>query len=186
VTLLREGLLAGRSIATAGPLRGELPATLERLGAQLEPIDESLDDEAAAHWAGSRPGLDAVVYDAAGPFGDGGARGLMAAIERGWPAVRAVTAGALIPAGAGGRIVLIAPAADAHPHARAAGAALENMARTLSTEWARHAITVTAIVPGADTSDADVATLAAFLLSPGGGYFSGCKLELDGLTSVRS
>lgn len=183
MTLLREGLLAGRSIATAGPLRGEVCSTLEGLGARLDRFDEELDDEAAEQWAAAHTGLDAVVYDAAGPFGNGGPAGLMAAIERGWPAVRAVAAGALIPAGAGGRIVLIAPAADAHPHARAAGAALENMARTLSIEWARHEITVTAIVPAAGTSDAHIATLAAFLLSPGGGYFSGCRLELDGLTT---
>ena len=185
MTLLREALLAGRSIATAGPLRAEVGAALETLGAGLHAFEAELDDEGAAAWAASFPGLDAVVYDAAGPFGHGGPGGLTAAIERAWPAVRAVAALALIPAGAGGRIVLIAPAADAHPHAAAAGAALENMARTLSIEWARYEITVTAIVPAAQTADAQIATMAAFLLSSGGGYLSGCRLELDAL-STRS
>jgi len=56
--------------------------------------------------------------------------------------------------------------------------ALENLARTLSVEWARHAITVTAIAPGAATSDEEVAGLVAFLLSPAGDYYSGCRFEL--------
>jgi NAD(P)-dependent dehydrogenase (short-subunit alcohol dehydrogenase family) len=180
VRLLREDLLAGRAVVTAGPVRREVLTTLERLGARVQEMDEGLDEAAALGWAGAQTGLDGVLYDAAGPFEDGG---LMAAIERGWPVVRAVAGGAMISAGAGGRIVLIAPAADAQPHARAAGAALENMARTLSIEWARHGITVTTIAPGGATSDADVATLVAFLLSPGGGYFSGGKLELDGLAA---
>ena len=51
-------------------------------------------------------------------------------------ATRAVATGALIPAGAG-KCVLIAPRPDRGPFAGAARAALENLARTLSVEWAR-------------------------------------------------
>lgn len=181
---LRADLLAGQSIAAAGPLRGVVLSALEALGAQVRRFDESLTEEQALGWAAEREALGAVIYDARVPFGDGGPDGLMAAIERAWPAVRAVAAGALIPAGAGGRVVLIAPAADAHPLAHPARAALENMARTLSIEWARHAITATAIAPGATTSDTDVAALIAFLLSPGGAYLSGCRFELDSLAAA--
>ena len=63
-------------------------------------------------------------------------------------------------------------------YARAARAALENLARTLSVEWARHEITAVALWPGQHTTDAEVAELACFLLSPAGGYFSGCRFEL--------
>lgn len=181
---LRDDLLAGLRMVGAGPLRPTVLDALTGLGARVEAFDDELDEEAAHAWAASHAPLHAVVYDAAAPFAAGGADGLMAAIERGWPAVRAVVAGALIPAGAGGTIVLIAPAADAPTHAHAARAALENMARTLSIEWARHTIATTAIAPGPTTSDAEVATLVGFLLSPAGGYFSGCRFELDGLPAA--
>jgi NAD(P)-dependent dehydrogenase (short-subunit alcohol dehydrogenase family) len=59
-------------------------------------------------------------------------------------------------------------------------AALENLARTLSVEWARYGITAVALWPGADTTDAELAELACFLISPAGGYFSGCRFELSG------
>jgi NAD(P)-dependent dehydrogenase (short-subunit alcohol dehydrogenase family) len=47
-----------------------------------------------------------------------------------------------------GRLLFLAPAPDAGPHAPAARAALENLARTLSVEWARFGITAVAITPG--------------------------------------
>ena len=77
-----------------------------------------------------------------------------------------------------GRVLLIAPEPDAGPHAEAARAALENLARTLSVEWARYGITAVAITPGAGTSDVEVAELVCFLLSEAGGYFSGCRFAL--------
>ncbi len=87
----------------------------------------------------------------------------------------------------GGRIVYIAPPVDAGEHADAARAGLENLARTLSIEWARHAITAVAIAPGGvgpTRSAADiageVAALSAYLASPAGAYFSGCLLDLRG------
>jgi hypothetical protein len=45
-------------------------------------------------------------------------------------------------------------------------------------EWARFGITATSIAPGPSTRDAEIATLVAFLVSPAGGYFSGCRFEL--------
>ena len=65
--------------------------------------------------------------------------------------------------------------------AEAARAALENLARTLSAEWARYGITVTAIAPGRSTTDDEVASLVAFLTSVAGDYYSGCRFELGAI-----
>jgi hypothetical protein len=35
-----------------------------------------------------------------------------------------------------------------------------------------------ALWPGQDTTDAELAELACYLISPAGGYFSGCRFEL--------
>ena len=64
------------------------------------------------------------------------------------------------------------------PHAEPARAALENLARTLSVEWARFGITTVAVTPGAATSDDELARLVAFICSPAGSYFSGCRFDL--------
>jgi hypothetical protein len=85
----------------------------------------------------------------------------------------------MIDAPGGGKIILLAPAPDAGPHAEATRAALENMARTLSIEWARYDVRVTAIHPGARSRAADVGALVAYLASPAGDYFSGCVFSLD-------
>ena len=94
--------------------------------------------------------------------------------------MRALATAALIPAGAG-KVVLIGPRPDAGPFAAAARAALENLARTLSVEWARYGVGAVAIAPGAQTTDDDLAELVCFLVSPAGEYFTGCVFEL-GLT----
>ena len=93
--------------------------------------------------------------------------------------------GALIDAGQAGRLLFVTPRPDAGPHADAARAALENLARTLSVEWARFEITVVALTPGPATTDTELAQLVCYLTSPAGGYFSGCRFDL-GATRVRS
>jgi hypothetical protein len=90
-------------------------------------------------------------------------------IDTAFDATRDV-ANAWIEAERGGKVVFVAPRDDAPQRA-----ALENLARTLSIEWARYGITPTAILPG---SDEDVAELVAFLASPAGNYYSGCAFTL--------
>jgi NAD(P)-dependent dehydrogenase (short-subunit alcohol dehydrogenase family) len=96
-----------------------------------------------------------------------------------------VATGALIPGGTG-KVLLIAPRAGGGSFVPAARAALENLARTLSVEWARYAVTTVAIAPGIKTSDRDVAELACFLVSPAGEYFSGCLFEFAGDSLIRT
>jgi citronellol/citronellal dehydrogenase len=135
--------------------------------------------------------IEVLVLDCASLFAYGLARGdaagggaprgaLRTCLAATWNVTRAVANVALLPAGRGGRIVYLAPAPDAGVHADAARAGLENLSRTLSIEWARHGLTAVTIAPGVGTAAGEVATLAAFLASPAGGYFSGCLLDLRG------
>jgi NAD(P)-dependent dehydrogenase (short-subunit alcohol dehydrogenase family) len=96
-----------------------------------------------------------------------------------WNAARAAVQLAFLPGEAGGRILLVAPA-DGAEHAAAATAGLENLARTLSIEWARYGITTVAVAPGEETRAEDVAAVIAYLASPAGAYFSGCLMDLRG------
>ena len=163
MTALRPELLAGRTVS----LVGDAPAVktlLTKLGAR---VDTETSESA-----------DAIVYDAAPAFGDGGEAGLREAKARGWTAIREVATAALIPRERGGKVVVIAPRPGAGAFAEAARAALENLARTLSVEWARYGITATAITPGNATTDDQIAQLVCFLVSPAGDYFSGCRFSL--------
>jgi NAD(P)-dependent dehydrogenase (short-subunit alcohol dehydrogenase family) len=112
--------------------------------------------------------------------GDDARAPLIACMEDTWNVTRALANRSFLPAQRGGRIVYIAPAASAGVHADAARAGLENLARTLSVEWARHRVTAVAIAPGDDTSAEHLAALTAYLASPAGAYFSGCLLDLRG------
>ena len=180
--VLRRNLLDGRAIALAGAAPDAVGDALARIGARVEvvPGGERLgeDEEHVGDWARARGPLDAVVYDARGAFGAGGDGALAAAVELAWISVREVATGALIPADAPGKVLLIGPWPDAGPFAEAARAALENLARTLSVEWARYGVTAAMIAPGAATSDEQLAELICFLVSEAGGYLSGCRLEL--------
>jgi NAD(P)-dependent dehydrogenase (short-subunit alcohol dehydrogenase family) len=98
--------------------------------------------------------------------------------------VRALATEALIDSSDPGRLVLVAPRPQAGPHAEAARAALENLARTLSVEWARHAITAVALWPGEATTDDELAELVCFLVSPAGAYFTGCRFELGAVATA--
>jgi NAD(P)-dependent dehydrogenase (short-subunit alcohol dehydrogenase family) len=168
------------AIAGAGGATAEARAQLQALGAGVDelPAEVRADEAGATVWARDRAPLHALLFDAGGGFGAGGADALRDTLDQAWRAVRAVASGALIEAGAPGRLLVVAPRRDAGRHASAARAALENLARTLSVEWARYGITAVAMWPGRDTTDTELAQLACFLLSPAGGYFSGCRWEL--------
>jgi NAD(P)-dependent dehydrogenase (short-subunit alcohol dehydrogenase family) len=118
-------------------------------------------------------------HDADGRDGDGARHALGACLDASWNVTRVVAERAFLPDSRGGRIIYLAPPSDAGEHADAACAGLENLARTLSIEWARHGVTAVAIAPGA-ASAAEIAALTTYLASPAGAYFSGCLLDLRG------
>jgi NAD(P)-dependent dehydrogenase (short-subunit alcohol dehydrogenase family) len=204
VNLLRRGLLEGSAVVLAraghagdagdagdaGTLAAHAQRALGDLGARVWACEVAGADGAAGEQeldAEARRALDAcgrvdmLAVDAAGVFDAAGAsrRGLAVCLQATWNVTRALANAALVPQG-GGRIAYLAPAPGAGPHARAARAGLENLGRTLSIEWARHAITAVTIAPGARTEPDDVAALVAYLCSPAGAYFSGCLLDLTG------
>jgi NAD(P)-dependent dehydrogenase (short-subunit alcohol dehydrogenase family) len=188
---LRDGLLAGRRLVVAGRPGAVIGGRLRALGASVQAPGEHVmsDEDAAAAWIAEHAPLHGLVLDAAPAFGAGGPAGLEASLRLAWLATRAVATGALIGAQQPGKVVLLAPRMGTGPHVEAARAGLVNLARTLSVEWARFAVTTVAILPGVDTTDEQVAELACFLVSPAGEYFSGCAFDLGavplpGLTLV--
>ncbi len=169
----------------AGGVAPAVARMLSELGARVHELDPALDEDAVRDWAAAAAPLHVLVFDAAPLFADGGQARLGVALESAWVAIRGVATGALIPGGAG-KIVLIAPRAAGGPFATAARAGLENLARTLSVEWARFGLTAVTIAPGARTADDELAELVCFLVSPAGDYFSGCGFELGGDAIVPS
>ncbi|MBA3329246.1 MAG: hypothetical protein H0T43_13190 [Solirubrobacterales bacterium] len=81
---------------------------------------------------------------------------------------------------AGGKVVIVAPRPDSGEHAGASVAALENLARTLSIEWARHDVRATVLAPGPAVAQDVLDAFVAYLASPAGDYFSGCRFDLGG------
>lgn len=194
--MLRTGLLTGRTVGLAGS-EAELRAALERLGAALVTVS---GDKPAPLEAGSalghpgppaaqldastrdpEPRVDKLVADSRAAFSaaGGGYPGLRAAVDGAFAAARDTATEHWIDRPGGGQVILIAPAPSAGAHAGAARAALENLVRTLSTEWARHQITTVAVLPGDTTTQAALADLVAWLASPAGAYLSGTALTLD-------
>jgi hypothetical protein len=178
MTVLRHGLLSGRAVVLAGATPAGVAAALADLGAGVLGLDAALDEDRAREWAAGAAPIHAVVFDTGSDLADAGQTALGESLEQAWVAVRAVATGALIPAGAG-KVVLIAPRPDRGPFATAARAALENLARTLSVEWARYGVTAVAIAPGHNTTHDELAELVCYLVSPAGEYFSGCLFELS-------
>jgi len=184
---LRPGVLSGVTVLLAG---GGTPAIAERLdalGASTATLDLPglRDEDAVGAAADATPLPDVLVVDAAAIFAAAGAGhdGLRACVDDSWNVVRAVADRRWIDraeAGDGhrGKVVLLAPAPGAGLHAGPARAALENVARTLSTEWARYAITSVAILPGDDTDPHEVHELVVFVASPAGDYLTGCAFTL--------
>ena len=164
-------------MALGGGVTPAVSRALSALGASVHELDPGLDEEGAREWAAEVAPLRALVFDAGPTLADGGQAHLSAALEAAWVATRGVATGALIPAGSG-KVVLVGPRPGGSSFASAARAALENLARTLSVEWARYGVTAAAIAPGARSTDDDLAELVCFLVSIAGDYFSGCAFEL--------
>lgn len=212
--LLRPGLLSGTTVLVAGASLADGQATFgaatltacgelqaQTLECELEADGTLLTQEQALSQAveGSLVGtidVDLLALDAASVFerarsrpeGEGSARtGLAACLDLSWGVTRAVAERAFLAKRRGGRIVLVGPSVDAGEHAGAAVAGLENLARTLSIEWARHRVTAVAIAPGNRSAAArasEVGALMAYLASPAGAYFSGCLLDLRGANAA--
>jgi NAD(P)-dependent dehydrogenase (short-subunit alcohol dehydrogenase family) len=173
----------------------ELGARLHRCAPDA--TEEAVVDETVTAAVAESGSLEMLVVDGAGLFAQGGLR---ACLDATWNVTRAVANHAFLTSGepaeprqseprkaephhAGRgyrRIVYLAPRPNAGEQADAARAGLENLGRTLSTEWARYGITVVTIAPGDGTPAGEVAALCAYLASPACAYFSGCLLDLRG------
>lgn len=185
MTVLRQGLIEGRDAALAGGVPAAVAQGLAGLGARTHELDPALDEDGTRDWAAAAAPLHALVFDAAPLFADGGQARLGATLESAWVAARGVATGALIPGGSG-KVVLIAPRPAGGSFAAAARAALENLARTLSVEWARYGVSAVTIAPGARTADDELAELVCYLVSPAGDYFTGCVFELGSDELIRT
>jgi hypothetical protein len=119
---------------------------------------------------GAHEGHDVLVHEAT-------ASTAQAALDEAWDAIRAH----MLPPNKGLIVLLAPPRGDAHADAARAG--LENLARTLSIEWARYEIRPVAILQGGD-EDA-TAELVAFLASKAGAYYAGCAFTLRQPTGPR-
>jgi hypothetical protein len=170
-TLLRPGLLTGTTVLLASaepPSRfGEaVAARCAALGARMHRVVvDPTGDEAEG-----RGGIDAVVWDGASLAGP------RDVLDGAWLALRPA-ARRMIDAEAGGKLLLVAPP-PCDAGAEGARAGVENLARTLSIEWARYGIRTAALLPGSETDPGEVAELTAFLASRAGDYYSGCRFEL--------
>ena len=158
--------------------------------------DDAATGESVARALAELGAVSLLVVDAASAFAqarDGGAGRfaspsanaeadeLVRALEASWRITQAIANAAFIERGAAGQIAYIAPSPDDGAYADAARAGLENLARTLSIEWARYRISPVAIAPGAATSPGEIAALTGYLASRAGAYFSGCLLDLRGV-----
>jgi citronellol/citronellal dehydrogenase len=190
-----------------------------RIEAQVCDIREEEQVEALVEGACERHGrIDLLVNNAGGqylsPAEDITPKGFRTVIrlnvEGTWLMSHAVATRAMIPDERGGRIVNVTLSPHhglpGMAHSSAARAAVENLTRVLSIEWARFGIRLTAIAPGPMATETlrtkypqpvvegvagtvplgrlgteeEFAWLVAYLASPAGDYFSGAVLTLDG------
>ena len=182
--LLRDDVLEHARLVVAGG-GAHVADACAALGAHVAVLGADLRDEEATAAAAAALGIVTTLVVDAGALLRGGGEGLealSACMDGAWSALRAVANAAFIPDGFG-KAVLLAPRPGDGEHAGAARAALDNLARTTSIEWARHGVRVVAVLPGDATPDAAVADLLAFLASPAGDYYSGCALELGAVGS---
>jgi NAD(P)-dependent dehydrogenase (short-subunit alcohol dehydrogenase family) len=203
------------------PLEGMVKEVTERGGrAEFEPFDIR-DDEAVDGFIDGvleRHGrIDLLVNNAGGQFLSPAEaitpKGFRTVIELNvqgtWQMTHAAATKAFIPQGEGKVVSITVSPHMGFPgmvHTGAARAAVENMMRTLSVEWARFGIRLVAVAVGQfDTetlrtkypkavvenvagtvplgrlgTEEEMAWLMAFLASPAGDFFSGCVITIDG------
>jgi citronellol/citronellal dehydrogenase len=131
-------------------------------------------------------------------------------VEGTWLVTHAVATKAMIPSGRGGKVfsVTLSPhnGMPGMAHSGAARAAVENLMRTLSVEWARFGIRLLALAAGQFETqtlltkypqaiveriehtiplgrmgtEQEFAWLVAYLASPAGDFFSGAVITMDG------
>jgi NAD(P)-dependent dehydrogenase (short-subunit alcohol dehydrogenase family) len=178
--LLRPELLEGQGVVLAGSVSEGIAAALRDLGAQVQTLPGSppTEEEDVGSWARAHGPLRALVYDARESFGSGGQDALIRTMQEAWLAIREVAVGALIEGSEPGKVVLIGPPPQAGPHAEAASAALENLVRTLSVEWARYGVTTAMVAPRPGLDRSRLAELVGFLCSPAADYVSGSRVEI--------
>jgi NAD(P)-dependent dehydrogenase (short-subunit alcohol dehydrogenase family) len=126
-----------------------------------------------------------------------------------WLMTHAAATKAFIPQGGGKVVSVTLSPHNGMPgmvHSGAARAAVENMMRTLSVEWARHNVKLCAVAAGQFDTETlrtkyppqvvenvhrtvplgrlgtaeEMAWLIAFIASPGGDFLSGCVITVDG------
>jgi len=166
--ILRDGVLAGTAVVIAGV--GELGAAVRSRATELGATVSERAVDPSGEEAGFEGEADVLVFDGSE------IAGLQAVLDGAWLAVRPVATAAMIERG-GGLIVLLAPRPGGAVE-EAARSGLENLARTLSVEWARFSVRPVAVLPGDATSSAEVAELVAFLASAAGAYYSGCAFTM--------
>jgi citronellol/citronellal dehydrogenase len=178
-----------------------------------EQVDEFVDGVLERHGR-----IDVLVNNAGGqymtPAEDISPKGFRTVIrlnvEGTWLMTHAVATKAMIPGGAGGKVVNVTLSPHhglpGMAHSSAARAAVENLTRVLSIEWARFGIRLTALAAGHFATDTlmtkypqqvvegvagtvplgrlgteeEFAWLVAYLASPAGDYLSGAVLTIDG------
>jgi citronellol/citronellal dehydrogenase len=177
-----------------------------------EAVDAFVDDVVARHGR-----IDTLVNNAGGQFlspaeaiTPKGFRTVMELNVQGtWQMTHAAATKAFIPQGGGKVISVTLSPHNGMPgmvHSGAARAAVENMMRTLSIEWARFGIRLCAVAAGQFETEVfqtkypevmvkgaarsvpvqrlgrpeEMAWLVTFLASPGGEFFSGTTITIDG------
>ena len=188
---------------------------------EAHPCDIREEDQvdALVDWVMERHGrIDLLVNNAGGQFlsaaEDITPKGFRTVIrlnvEGTWLMSHAVATRAMIPDERGGKIVNVTLSPHhglpGMAHSSAARAAVENLTRVLSIEWARYGIRLVSVAPGPMSTETmrtkypqavvdsaawtvplgrlgteeEFAWLVAYLASPAGDYFSGAVLTLDG------
>ena len=197
--LLRPGLLDGvravlATAESAPDVEASLAVTTERRLAELGAVvgrcsltpspDPGGDEETqalAADALSTSGGAEVLVLDGSALYrAADGEHALLACMQASWDVTRAVANEAMLERD-GGLVVALAPPPSAGEHAEAARAGLENLARTLSIEWARFSTRAVCVAPGDATPAGQIAELVCWLASPAGSYFSGCLLDLRGV-----